>query len=136
MEYYKNKKNTETKVGIFIFIALIILISGYFWFSDFLQNQKYTHLQVRFESAGNLEKGSSVAISGVERGKVKQLRVDEEGVILDIAVILDFPLKKDTEFHITETDIMGGAQVDIIPGRSEKLLDLKQICKVFVLQCV
>ena len=124
MEYYKDKKSTETKVGLFVIIAVVLLIAGYFWFSDFLQNQKYTHLQVRFTGAGNLEKGSSVSISGVERGKVKQLSVDESGVILDVAVILDFPLKKDTEFHITETDIMGGAQVDIIPGKSEQLLDL------------
>jgi phospholipid/cholesterol/gamma-HCH transport system substrate-binding protein len=127
MEYYKDKKSTETKVGIFVIAALIILVSGYFWFSDFIQNRKYTHLQVRFANAGNLEKGSSVSILGVERGKVKKLSVDETGVILDVAVILDFPLPEDTKFSIMETDMMGGAQVDLSPGKSKKLLDLNVI---------
>ncbi len=127
MKFHQNKKSLEFKVGVFTLIALLILIIGYSWFSGFLEKQQYSNITVKFRNIGNIEKGSTVSISGVKKGKVKEIEISEDGVILHLLVELDFPLKKGTEFRIIETDIMGSVQVEIIPGKDQQKLDLDQI---------
>jgi phospholipid/cholesterol/gamma-HCH transport system substrate-binding protein len=127
MKFYQDKKSIEFKVGIFTIIALLILILGYSWFSEILESRKYTPVKVKFENAGNIEKGSSVSVLGVKKGRVKFLSIQKDGVILHLQVQLDFPLTKGTEFYIKEVDLMGEAQVEIIPGKSNEELDLEDV---------
>ena len=127
MKFHQNKKSLEFKVGMFSIVAIVILILGYSWFSGFLEKQQYTNLAVKFQNIGNIEKGSTVSILGVKKGKVKDIEISNEGVILHLLVELDFPLKKGTAFRIIETDIMGSVQVEIIPGNDHQNLDLIQI---------
>lgn len=125
--FYKNKKNIEFQVGIFITIALIIVVVGYSWFTGFLEKKNYSTILVKFDQIGNIETGSPVSILGVKKGKVKNIRLIEDGVVLELHVRLDFPLKKGTEFVIHETDIMGGVQIEILPGNEEQNIDLSTI---------
>jgi len=127
MKFHQNKKSLEFKVGMFSIAAIVILILGYSWFSGFLEKQQYSNLSVKFQNIGNIEKGSTVSILGVKKGKVKDIEISNEGVILHLLVELDFPLKKGTAFRIIETDIMGSVQVEIIPGNDHQNLDLNQI---------
>ncbi len=127
MKFYQNKKNVEFKVGLFTLLAIIILVVGYSWFMEVMENRKYTEIKVKFENAGNIEKGSAVSIMGVKKGRVKDISIESDGVTLNLQAELDFPLKKNTEFYIIETDIMGDVQVEIIPGQEDENLDLSLI---------
>ena len=127
MKFHQNKKSLEFKVGMFSIVAIVILILGHSWFSGFLEKQQYSNLSVKFQNIGNIEKGSTVSILGVKKGKVKNIEISNEGVILHLLVELDFPLKKGTEFRIIETDIMGSVQVEITPGKDHQNIDLTQI---------
>ena len=127
MKFYQDKKSVEFKVGLFTLIAIIILVLGYFWFMEVMENRKYTEIKVKFGNAGNIESGSAVSILGVKKGRVKDISMASDGVTLNLQAELDFSLKKDTEFYIIETDIMGDVQVEIIPGQDNEMLDLSLV---------
>ncbi len=127
MKFYQDKKSVEFRVGLFTLIAIIILVLGYSWFMEVMENRKYTEIKVKFSNAGNIEPGSAVSILGVKKGRVKDISIASDGVTLNLQAELDFPLKKDTEFYIIETDIMGDVQVEIIPGQDNEMLDLSLV---------
>ncbi len=127
MKFYQNKKSTEFKVGLFTLVAIIVLATSYLWFTEALQGKDMTIVKVKFHNAGNVEVGSSVTVSGVKKGRVKKIEVAPDGVIIDLQVKIDFPLREGTQFSVIESNLMGDVQVEIIPGSEEKNLDLTQV---------
>ena len=127
MKFYQNKKNTEFKVGLFTIIAIIVFAASYMWFTEVLQSKDMTILKVKFHNAGNVEIGSSVTVSGVKKGRVKKIEVTPDGVVINMQVKIDFPLREGTQFSVIESNLMGDVQVEIIPGVEGKELDLTQI---------
>jgi phospholipid/cholesterol/gamma-HCH transport system substrate-binding protein len=127
MDFYKNKVTTEFKVGIFTLVGILILFLSYAWFTEYINKNKYTEIVVRFTNAGNIEKGSDVTIMGVKSGKVSDLRIERNSVILILKVLLKDPLFEETDFIINEVDLMGDVQVEIKPGTGNKLLDLSAV---------
>lgn len=127
MKLYQNKRSTEIKVGLFTIIALIVLVAAYMWFTEVLQNKDMTIVKVRFQNAGNIEIGSSVTISGVKKGRVRDINVTENGIVVDIQVKLDFPLRKGTQFSIIESNLMGDVQIEIDPSADGEELDLTKV---------
>jgi phospholipid/cholesterol/gamma-HCH transport system substrate-binding protein len=127
MKFHKNKKNIEFRVGFFSIVAILILAISYSWFTGVLENRKYTAIKVHFGNAGNLEIGSDVTINGVKKGRVKDLQVSSDGVVVHLLVELDFPMQKGTEFYILESNLMGDVLVEIIPGKSKEAINLEEI---------
>ena len=127
MKFYQNKKSTEFKVGLFTIIAIIVLAASYMWFTEALQSKDMTLVKVKFHNAENIEVGSSVTVSGVRKGRVKKIEVTQNGVIIDLQVKIDFPLKEGTQFSVIESNLMGDVQVEIIPGSVGENLDLTQV---------
>jgi len=124
MKFYEKKKNNDFKVGLFTLFGLTILALSYFWLMEMLENKDYSHLLVTFDNARNIEIGSSVTINGVKKGRVENIEVFRDGVILHLKAHLDFPLKEGTKFYILESSLMGDIQVEIVPGNGKKNLDL------------
>lgn len=124
MKFYKETKSTKFKVGIFTLIAIIILVLGYSWLSGLLDHRRFTPISVVFEHSGGIERGSSVNVLGVNRGRVRNITITPEGVFMELLVQLDEPLYEDTEFIIRESNIMGNMDLEIIPGKGDRKLDL------------
>jgi len=127
MKFYQNKRSTEIKVGLFTIIAIIVLVASYMWFTEVLQNKDMSIVKVRFQNAGNIEVGSSVTISGVKKGRVKKINVTENGIVVDMQVKLDFPLREGTQFSIIESNLMGDVQIEIEPSADGEELDLAKV---------
>ncbi len=127
MKFYQNKKSTEFKVGLFTILAIIILAASYMWFTEALQGKDMTIVKVKFHNAGNVEVGSSVTVSGVKKGRVKKIEVALDGVVIDLQVKIDFPLREGTQFSVIESNLMGDVQVEIIPGSEIEKLDLSKV---------
>jgi len=119
-EYYQQKTAIQIKVGIITILALIILFFGYGWLRDWFTRGKYTALPVKFVNAGNIDQGDPVTLFGVKRGRVESITMTESGVILNLLLDIDFSLPRDTKFYISDSDLMGNRQIDIIPGTSEE----------------
>jgi len=127
MKFYQNKKSTEFKVGLFTLVAIIVLAVSYMWFTEALQGKDMKIVKVKFHNAGNVEVGSSVTVSGVKKGRVKKIEVASDGVVIDLQVKIDFPLREGTQFSVIESNLMGDVQVEIIPGSEGEYLDLTQV---------
>jgi len=127
MDFYKNKINTEFRVGVFTIIGILILALSYSWFTDVFTNKKHTNIEASFTNAGNIENGCDVTILGVKRGKVSGIRIEDNLVILSLKVALEEALLEGTRFIINEVDMMGDVQVEIIPGSGKQTLVLENI---------
>ncbi len=127
MKFYQNKRNTEFKVGLFTIVAIVVLAASYMWFTEVLQRKNMTIVKVKFNNAGNIEVGSSVTVNGVKKGRVNKIEVASDGVVIDLQVKLDFPLKEGTQFSVIESNLMGDVQVEIVPGAGGENLDLTQV---------
>ena len=72
----KRGVSTEVKVGIFVFLGLIVL--GYMTLKveKFkLRTEKGYEIAAFFDSASGLVNGSAVQIAGIEVGRVKDIRL-------------------------------------------------------------
>lgn len=127
MKFYEDKRKLEIKVGIFTLLGVILLILSYLWFTDFMKVRDQITLKVKFNNIGNLEKGAPVNVFGVKRGYVDKLIIIENGVVSELKVNIEFPLKSGTEFRIVESDLMGNPEVEIKPGNGNENLDLSKI---------
>ncbi|MFC1898141.1 MlaD family protein [Candidatus Cloacimonadota bacterium] len=127
MKFHENKKRTEVKVGVFTIISIVILVAAYAWFTEVVGSHKFTSIQVNFTNAGNVEIGSDVCINGVKKGRVKSIQVQQSGVLIELRVIVDFPLHEGTEFQIMEANLMGDVRVEITPGTGDTQLNLQEI---------
>jgi phospholipid/cholesterol/gamma-HCH transport system substrate-binding protein len=65
-------------------------------------------------------------VNGVKKGRVKKIQVAQDGVVLELQVKIDFPLKDGTQFSIIESNLMGDVQVEIIPSLSGKDMNIAQ----------
>ena len=127
MEFYKDKRVVELKVGLFSIIGILILVLSYSWFTEFTEAKKYTEIKVIFGKASGVEMGSPVTILGIKKGRVNSIELDKEGVQLGLQVILDFPLSEDSQFFIDDTDLMGDAEIEIRPGSSQNQMNYQQL---------
>ena len=127
MKYHEDKRKMEFQVGLFTIVAIIILALAYIWFSEILLDKKYSTLKIAFSNVGNIEIGSDVCLNGVKKGRVKSIRVQPDCVLVELKMILDYPLRTGTSFKIIESNLMGDARVEISPGAGEKELDLMEI---------
>ena len=126
-EYYPQKRATQLRVGLVTILALIILIAGYGWLRDWFKQGRYTRIQARFVNAGNIEPGNHVTLFGVKSGRVESIIMTDSGVILNLLVDIDFQLPIDTKFYISDSDLMGNRQLDIIPGVSPEMMPVDHI---------
>lgn len=128
MKYYGRDRDIQIKVGLMTLFIILALLLGYSWLRDWFGGRQQEVL-VGFTHAGNIEVGDPVTVYGVKRGRVDDVMISEEGVILKLSVELDFPLSKDTDFFISDSNLMGSRQVDIIPGSSEDVITAGYVAK-------
>ena len=124
-----NEKQTQTsfRVGIFVIVGLVILISGYLWLTNYLNKGNLTQFTISFPDVSGLEFGDGVLILGVNSGKVSDITLKNNSVLVTISVKLQEPLRTGTKFSIKDTSVMGSTRVIIQPGTGSQMLELSQI---------
>ncbi len=114
----------EVKVGLFVFIAFVLLAVVVFSISDFYATQaQYTYpLRVRFAFVNGIDAGAPVRVSGVQVGEVRAVRVyrDEASqrlqVELSVRISKDAPLEDDSTAYINTLGFLGEKYLEIAPG--------------------
>ena len=114
----------EVKVGLFVFIAFILLSVVVFSISDFYTTQaQYTYpLRIRFSFVNGIDAGAPVRVSGVQVGEVRSVRVyrDEADqhlmVELGVRISRDAQLEEDSLAYINSLGILGEKYLEIVPG--------------------
>ncbi len=77
-----------------------------------------------FENVAGLNIGDNVKVSGINVGKIIDLKLvretNEAQVLMSLEKNINLP--EDTSARITSSNLLGGSYVEIIPGVSEKIL--------------
>jgi phospholipid/cholesterol/gamma-HCH transport system substrate-binding protein len=114
--------STEVKVGIFVFIALIVLGVLVIGVADIGFVRQGYSFNIIFSSAAGLEQGAPVRVAGIQVGKVDNLELikNEEGVpmVKVKAWVRDgTSIPKDSTASITISNLLSERYVEIFPGK-------------------
>lgn len=119
-------RSVELKVGIAVVLAVIILFWGIIWVKEYRFRQESYTLSVLFPNVGALDIGDPVAVLGVKKGEVEEIKLYQGDVLVKLNLTNDVELKEDAEFKVMNIGLMGERFVAIQPGHSKKSLDLSE----------
>jgi len=120
-------KNIEFRVGLVIMVGIIMIAASLYWLQGYRLQHNSRIISVRFDDVGTLAVGDRVTVSGVRRGKVSDLSLTGDGVVVDLLISRDVVLKQDARFVIKNLGLMGERFIAIKPGADTLLLDTAQI---------
>lgn len=110
---------TETKVGIFILVAVAVFAYMVFYLGIFKVNlSKYNSYNIYFDDLSGLVKKSDVKIAGVRVGWVDTITLVEGGSKARVKVLVNknFMLHADAHAEIRQEGLLGSKYLEIIPG--------------------
>jgi phospholipid/cholesterol/gamma-HCH transport system substrate-binding protein len=117
-------KKIELKVGIFVFIGIIILIMFVLMIGDFrLVNPGY-RFKISFNFANGVKMSAPVRLSGVEVGEVKGIEIGYDDrtkkplVLIDVWVKKDARVPMDSRVWVNMLGLLGEKYIEIIPGQN------------------
>ena len=123
----RDDKKTELKVGVTVFLALIVLL----WILGWAKNASYFTetkvLTIRFDSVAGLSIGDGVYINGLKKGMVEAINLDKNNILVDVSFTEKLDLRKDASFSVMMLDLMGGKKVEVNPGVSNEPINFKEV---------
>ena len=117
------KFDVEIAVGIFVFFGILCLgyISVKFGKINLIGDHYYP-VNAVFSTVKGLKKDTVVEISGVEVGKVADIKLVDYEVVVTLRIRDDIVLQEDAIASIRTKGLMGEKYVEIMPGGSDKLI--------------
>ncbi|MDP6685811.1 MAG: MlaD family protein, partial [Candidatus Omnitrophota bacterium] len=122
------RSNFELKVGIFIFIGLLILSIIVFSVGNFYSIKRGYTIDITFSFANGISVGAPVRYAGVEVGEVQDIGVyfdDQENkpmVKLNIWVAQNTWINEDAKATINTLGLLGEKYLEIVPGTRQTTL--------------
>ncbi len=117
-----NPSRLEAKVGLFVFIGLVLLVALLLAFSKGVQffHPGYEIL-LRAHTVGGLKPRAQVLMSGVQVGTVSaiQLAPDGKSVVITLQIRRPYRIYKDARFLIEQSGFLGDQYVAIRPTLNE-----------------
>jgi len=123
----RNPRAAEIKVGVTVLMGLLVFIWVLGWAKNFTLSSSDNQVKVRFNKVSGLEIGNNVTVNGVRKGHVKDFFIEGSSVIVTLSIGNEILLKKDAQFSLESTDLMGGRKIEVNPGNSNENLDLTEI---------
>lgn len=115
----------ELKVGIFVFIGLVILVLFVVMIGDFrLINPGYM-FKVSFGFANGVKVNAPVRLSGVEIGEVKDIEITydtinkKSKVLIDVWVPKEVRIPVDSRVWVNMLGLLGEKYIEIMPGKEQ-----------------
>jgi phospholipid/cholesterol/gamma-HCH transport system substrate-binding protein len=123
----RNPRATEIKVGITVLLGLLVFIWVLGWAKSFSLSSSDNLVNVKFSKVSGLEIGNDVTVNGVRKGHVKDFVIQGTSVIVTLSISDEIQLKKNAQFSLESTDLMGGRKIEVDPGNSDENLNLSEI---------
>jgi phospholipid/cholesterol/gamma-HCH transport system substrate-binding protein len=117
-----NKRRFEWKVGLFVFIGLVVLGVLLLQFSKGTALFRPTYnLYLTAKNVGGLKVRASVLMAGVQIGTVSDIRLNPSGTNVTITLRLYRPygIHKDARFLIEQSGFLGDQFVAVMPVNNE-----------------
>jgi phospholipid/cholesterol/gamma-HCH transport system substrate-binding protein len=113
-----DKSRLEIKVGLFVFIGLVLVAIVLIQFSKGTSLFRGTYeLRLHAVNAGGIKQRAGVLLAGVEVGSVSQIKLAEDGksVTILLKIYKDYPIYHDARFVIESAGFLGDQYVAVIP---------------------
>jgi phospholipid/cholesterol/gamma-HCH transport system substrate-binding protein len=113
-----NERRLQFRVGLLAISAMVIAGWLVFRFGDLRKLWQPTYqVQVLFDRAPGVFVGTPVRINGMKIGSIRQIRLDDAGVIGVMELDQSFPVYADAEVSLSK-GLLGDASINVLPGRS------------------
>jgi phospholipid/cholesterol/gamma-HCH transport system substrate-binding protein len=86
-------------------------------------NKDLIDLKAYFQNTSGLSLGDPVTVSGVRKGKVKEINLIGDSVMVLFNLERGIKIRKDYKLEVAIAELMGGKQLAISPGRSNEEID-------------
>lgn len=113
-------KLSEFKVGVFVSIAIIIVLSTIFWAKGFTVGLSKENFRVYFKKVSGINVGDQASVNGVKKGNIDAIELTGDSVKIEFSLLKDIKLKKDYKIYIAATELTGGKVLYIEPGTSSE----------------
>jgi phospholipid/cholesterol/gamma-HCH transport system substrate-binding protein len=114
-----DNKRLETKVGLFVFIGLILVAALLIQFSKGASIFRGTYtVLLHSANVGGLKQRAAVLLAGVEVGSVDDIQLDPEGksVTIHLSIYKQYnQIYNDAQFVIEQSGFLGDEYVAIVP---------------------
>ena len=107
--------STETKVGLFTFIGIVLLGICIFALGSFSITKGYD-ITVHFQDVSGLPAKSNVRLNGVEVGKVKELKIEDGDILAILKINEGVIIYRNAKFAIAATSLIGTNYLQIEQG--------------------
>lgn len=117
-----HRAKVEARVGIFVFIALAILVYFVWHIGDFNLFISGYDLKVVFGFANGLKINAPVRVAGVDAGEVRNIRIfydlqtQKTRVEVSFWVKNDTKIPRDSQVMINTLGLLGEKYLEVIPG--------------------
>lgn len=105
----------ETKLGIFTVLGLIVFGFSLYFLGGFSVTRSYD-LNIKFADVSGLPVKAPVKLSGVEVGKVKQIKIENGDVIVVAQINEDVAIHPGARFSVVMTGIIGSKYLKVEQG--------------------
>ncbi len=126
----KLEHKQEVTVGFLVIMAIAIFVGGFAWLTGKpLLAGRQVVIPVRFVDVKGLSKGDPVLTSGLQVGRVADVRLEDVGrVIVSLELTTDtWQPRIDARAEVRSFDFLGTKFVDYNPGHAEEFLAAGQI---------
>lgn len=120
-----NKSSFEMKVGVFVFIGLVVFTYIVFSIGDFYVFKPGYRIKVKFGFVDGIQASAPVRYAGVAAGKLEDIRFSYNDqkkrteVELRGWVAKDIKIEKDAQAYINALGVVGEKYLEILPGTRE-----------------
>ncbi|NQT06585.1 MAG: MCE family protein [Candidatus Omnitrophica bacterium] len=118
-------KSFELKVGIFVFIGIMILFIIVFSLGKVYIFQPGYYINIVYNFAGGISESAPVRLAGVDVGEIDKIRIyydDEIGrtrVNILVWIKKDVKIERDSIVRINTLGLLGERYLEIIPGTQD-----------------
>src|SRR6185503_4580997 len=116
-------RRAAIQVGATGLVALALLLVGIAWIKDYRLGQKKKILVAQFEEVGNLSEGDPVSVRGVKKGIVREVKLLDQAVRVELEVDRDVQLHPDAVIRIANIGFMGEKFLALDPGSASGEFD-------------
>lgn len=108
----------EIKIGLFLVVALLILLVFIFIVGDLshLFQKKGYPIYVKFDSVAGLEKRTVVRIAGVRVGYVYDIRLKGSQAEVELSIKPEVKIRKGARATLAALGLLGEKYIEILPG--------------------
>lgn len=118
--------NKEFKIGVFVILAILILIFGIDYLKGINLFSPANFYYASYQNVQGLEVAAPVTCNGYKVGQVREIEFDYQNpgkIKVQLALNKDFKIPEDSQALIAST-LLSGSYIDIKMGKSKKMLAL------------